>query len=69
MDAIDTALSVVSGVSIKTQAEKLININLDGASVNMGICNGVAARVRNRNGQHVTVTHCINHGMGLCCQY
>ena len=65
LDAIDTALSVVSGVSIKTQAEKLININLDGASVNMGIYNGVAARVRNRNGQHVTVTHCINHGLEL----
>ena len=35
LDAIDTTLSVVSGVSIKTQAEKLININLEGASVNM----------------------------------
>ena len=65
LDAIDTALSVVAGVIIKTQAEKLININLDGASVNMGIYNAVAARVRNRNGQHVTVTHCINHGLEL----
>ena len=46
LDAIDTAFSVVSGVSIKTQAEKLININLDCASVNMGIYNGVAARVK-----------------------
>ena len=46
LDAIDTALSVVAGVSIKTQAEKLININLDGASLNMGIYNGVAARAK-----------------------
>ena len=38
---------------------------IDTASVNMGIYNGVAARVRNRNGQHVTVTHCINHGLKL----
>ena len=35
------------------------------ASVNMGIYNGVAARVKNRNGQHVTVTHCINHWLEL----
>ena len=38
---------------------------IDTASVNMGIYNGVAARVKNRNGQHVTVTHCINHGLEL----
>ena len=38
---------------------------IDTASVNMGIYNGVAAHVKNRNGQHVTVTHCINHGLEL----
>ena len=34
--AIDTALDLV-GVGIDEQRNKLVNINLDGASVNMGI--------------------------------
>ena len=42
----------------------MVNVNLDGASVNMGVYNGLGVRLQLRNGQHV-VTHCINHGLEL----
>ena len=41
--AVDEALSLVN-IDIDSQRSKLVNINLDGASVNMGIYNGVAAK-------------------------
>ena len=44
---------------------KLFNVNLDGATVNMGVSIGVAAKIRNRTGDHVVVTHCINHYLEL----
>ena len=31
----------------------------------MGIYNGVAAQLQRRNGHHVAITHCINHGLEL----
>ena len=63
--ALDKALYNFAGVSLETQKQKLINVNLDGAAVNMGIYNGVAAQLQRRNGDQVTVTHCINHGLEL----
>ena len=50
---------------MESQKERLVNINLDGASVNMGIYNGVAARLQTRLGPHVTKIHCINHQLEL----
>ena len=35
--ALDKALYNFAGVSLETQKQKLINVNLDGAAVNMGI--------------------------------
>ena len=64
LQAIDNALSLV-GVDMEEQNSKLVNINLDGASVNMGIYNGVAAQIQNRFGFHVTKVHCINHQLEL----
>ena len=64
LQAIDNALSLV-GVDMEEQNSKLVNINLDCASVNMGIYNGVAAQIQNRFGFHVTKVHCINHQLEL----
>ena len=61
----DTALATRAGIDLDTQKTKLINVNLDGASVNMGIYNGVAAQLQERNGPHLMVTHCINHNLEL----
>ena len=64
LNAIDTALNLV-GVGIEDQKSKLVNINLDGASVNMGIYSGVAAQLQERLGPHITKIHCINHQLEL----
>ena len=65
LDAIDNCLSKRVGVLLDTQKQKLVNMNLDGAAVNMGVYNGVGALQRNRCGPQVTVTHCINHNLEL----
>ena len=65
LDAIDSCLRNHVGVLVGTQKEKLVNMNLDGASVNMGVYNGVGAIQRARCGEQVTVTHCINHNLEL----
>ena len=62
--SIDEALNLV-GVGIDQQKNKLVNINLDGASVNMGICNGVTTQLQTRFGPHLTKVHCINHQLEL----
>ena len=64
LNAIDTALNLV-GVGIEDQKSKLVNINLDGASVNMGIYSSVAAQLQERLGPHITKIHCINHQLEL----
>ena len=64
LKAIDDGLDLV-GVDMKTQKAKVVNINLDGASVNMGKYNGVAVKVQTRLGSHVTKVHCINHQLEL----
>ena len=61
LQAMDKALATRAGIDLDTQKTKMINVNLDGASVNMGIYNGVAAQLQERNGPHLMVTHCINH--------
>ena len=61
LQAMDTALATRASIDLDTQKTKIINVNLDGASVNMGIYNGVAAQLQERNGPHLMVTHCINH--------
>ena len=48
------------------QKDKLVNMNLDGAAVNMGVYNGVSTRQQMRCGTQVTVTHCVNHNLELC---
>ena len=65
LGAIDSCLRNRVGVLVGTQKEKLVNMNLDGASVNMGVYNGVGAIQRARCGEQVTVTHCINHNLEL----
>ena len=65
LGAIDSCLKKRVGVLMQTQMEKLVNINLDGAAVNMGVYNGVGAIQRARCGGQVTVTHCINHNLEL----
>ena len=62
--AIGEALSLVN-IDIDSQRSKLVNINLDGASVNMGIYNGVAAKQQERLGSHIIKVHCINHQLEL----
>ena len=65
LGAIDSCLKKRVGVLMGTQMEKLVNINLDGAAVNMGVYNGVGSIQRARCGGQVTVTHCINHNLEL----
>ena len=52
-------------MTLEVQKKKLININLDGAAVNMGVHNGVGAKQKQRIGDHLIVTHCIIHGLEL----
>ncbi|CAL4059898.1 unnamed protein product, partial [Meganyctiphanes norvegica] len=63
--AIDTVLLQHADISLETQKQKLVNVNLDGAAVNMGMYNGVGALEKQRHGPQVTVTHCINHNLEL----
>ncbi|CAL4197547.1 unnamed protein product [Meganyctiphanes norvegica] len=63
--AIDTVLFQHADISLETQKQKLVNVNLDGAAVNMGMYNGVGALEKQRHGPQVTVTHCINHNLEL----
>ena len=65
LQAVDQALLTRAGISVDMQKRKLINVNLDGASVNMGAYNGVATQLQQRTGQQVIVTHCINHNLEL----
>ena len=65
LDAIDNGLSKRVGVLVDTLQQKLVNMNLDGAAVNMGIYNGVGVLQQNRCGGQVIVTHCINHNLEL----
>ena len=65
LDAIDVCLKERVGVLVDTQVEKLVNINLDGAAVNMGMYKGVHALQKQRCGDQVTVTHCVNHNLEL----
>ena len=64
IQAIDDALDLV-GVDKDGQKSKVVNVNLDGASVNMGIHNGVAAKLQATLGPHLTKVHCINHQLEL----
>ena len=63
--AIDNSLATYAGVSMDMQKEKLVNINLDGAPVNMGVHNGVGVLQQRMIGDWVTVTHCVNHNLEL----
>ena len=65
LKAVDQVLQDNAGISLDMQRQKMVNVNLDGASVNMGIYSGLAVRLQQRNGGHVTVTHCINHCLEL----
>ena len=62
--AINNALSLV-GVDEQDVMDKLVNVNLDGASVNMGIYNGVVAKLQQKIGFHLTKIHCVNHQLEL----
>ena len=63
--AIDQALSSRLGISLEDQKKKMVNVNLDGAAVNMGVHNGVAIKLQQRHGSHLIATHCVNHDLEL----
>ena len=65
LDAIDICLSKRVGILVDTLKEKLVNMNLDGAAVNLGIYNGVGTLQQRRSTSQVTVTHCVNHNLEL----
>ena len=45
--------------------KKLIGVCFDGASVNMGVMNGLQALVKRDVGPWVLVIHCVNHNFEL----
>ena len=53
LSAMDSCLRRRVGVLLETQQEKLVNMNLDGAAVNMGIYNGVYAQQKSRCGDQL----------------
>ena len=65
LQAVDQVILDNAGITLDTQRQKMVNVNLDGASVNMWIYNGLAAQLQKRNGPHIAVTHCINHSLEL----
>ena len=65
LQAVDQVLQDNADITLDMQRQKMVNVNLDGASVNMGIYNGIAAQLQKRNGHHIAVTHCINHSLEL----
>ena len=65
LQAVDQVLHDNAGITLDMQRQKMVNVNLVGASVNMGIYNGLAAQLQKRNGPHIAVTHCINHSLEL----
>ncbi|CAL4098347.1 unnamed protein product, partial [Meganyctiphanes norvegica] len=65
LTAINNALGKRVGVDLDTLKNKLVNMNMDGAAVNMGKKAGVGFKQKALVGGHVTVTHCVNHGLEL----
>ena len=65
LQAVDQVLLDNAGITLDMQRQKMVNVNLDGASVNMGIYNGIAAQLQKRNGHHIAVTHCIDQRLEL----
>ena len=65
LTAINNALCKRVGVDLDTLKNKLVNMNMDGAAVNMGKKGGVGSKQKALVGEHVTVTHCVNHGLKL----
>ena len=55
LQAVDQVLQDKAGITLDMQRQKVVNVNLDGASVNMGIYNGLAAQLQQRNGRHIAV--------------
>ena len=54
-----------SGLSLATLKKKNVAICFDGASVNMGVLNGVQSLVKRDIGNWVLVMHCVNHSFEL----
>ena len=54
----------LAGIGPEVQKKKLVGLNLDGASVNMGIKNGVQRLMKDILPQ-ILVNHCINHNLEL----
>ena len=54
-----------SGLSVATLKKKLVAVCFDGASVNMGVLNGVQSLVKRDIGNWVLVMHCVNHSFEL----
>ena len=46
LQAVNWVLEIRASISLDTQKSKMININLDGASVNMGTYNGITSPTR-----------------------
>ena len=53
------------GVTEEIQKKKMVGSNFDGASVMMGKRSGVAARLRDRIGDHHVTMHCVAHNLEL----
>ena len=53
------------GLTVEVLKRKLVSVCFDGASVNMGILNGLQALVKRDIGDWVLVIHCVNHNFEL----
>ena len=53
------------GLTIAVLQKKLVSVCFDGASVNMGVLNGLQALVKRDVGEWVLVIHCVNHNFEL----
>ena len=54
-----------AGLTVEVLKKKLVAVCFDGASVNMGVLNGMQALVKRDIGEWVLVVHCVNHNFEL----
>ena len=52
-------------VPVEVLKKKMVAVCFDGASVNMGVLNGMQALVKRDIGEWVLVVHCVNHNFEL----
>ena len=54
-----------AGLTVEVLKKKLVAVCFDGASVNIGVLNGMQALVKRDIGEWVLVVHCVNHNFEL----